>query len=95
MKHLILLAALLSLPAISVEKRHDAALCRAVKNDNYILVMARLDKPMSNINTEYKKYTCNGQSVLQTAENSPETRKRLIRKLDYLTIARDSNEIRD
>ena len=91
MKHLVLLA-VLSFPAISVEK-HDAYLCRAVKNDNYILVLSKLDKPQSDIETEYKKYHCNGDSLLETAEDSPETKKRLLRKLNYLTIGRDGREV--
>jgi hypothetical protein len=90
MKYLILL--LLPFSAISVEK-HDATLCRAVKNDNYILVLSKLEKPASDIDTEYKKYHCNGESILSTAEDSPETKKRLLRKLSYLTIGRDGREV--
>lgn len=82
MKYLVLL--LISMPAISAGK-HDAALCRALDNDNYIVVMSKLKRdPNKTLDEAYKEHTCYGQSLLEVAE--PKTRNRLIRELDYLTL---------
>lgn len=84
MKYLILL--LLPFSAISAGK-HDAQLCRAVKNDNHIVVMSKLQRNKDlTLDQAYKLHTCSGKTLLQTAEESPKVRKTLIRKLNYLTI---------
>lgn len=83
MKYLVML--LFAIPVAASQPKHDAALCRALENDNYIIVMSKLKKDQSKtLDEAYKSFTCHGEELIDVAK--PKTRNRLIRELDYLTL---------